>query len=153
MSRTPKWRSSCATRLLSLALASPVAFAAAVKPPWRMTCAKKWRSLRSWIVPGVVIVSVPETECRRSSVYKLMQGQNYMPLAAWGHLATMIILHGDFRLFGDNQVGGLFAIAARGRSDSGLALRHGAKVLRAGADLLARRTFGVDFDGCRALGR
>jgi hypothetical protein len=76
----------------------------------------------------------------------------------------MNILHGDFRLFGDNQVGNIatmvFAIATRGRSDSGPgdapAFRHGAKiksVLRAGADLLTRRIFGLDFDGCRTFGR
>src|SRR5271170_870470 len=72
MSRTPTWRSSCATRLLSLAFASPVAFAAAVKPPWRTTCAKKWRSFRSWIVPGAVIVSHPETECWQGFNYNLV---------------------------------------------------------------------------------
>jgi hypothetical protein len=73
----------------------------------------------------------------------------------------MNILHGDFRLFGDNQVGNIatmvFAIATRGRSDSGPgdapAFRHGAKILRAGADLLTRRIFGLDFDGCRTFGR
>jgi hypothetical protein len=76
----------------------------------------------------------------------------------------MNILHGDFRFFGDNQTGNLaatvFATATRARSDSGPGgtpvFRHGAKIkslLRAGADLLTRRVFGLDFDGCRALGR
>jgi hypothetical protein len=76
----------------------------------------------------------------------------------------MSILHGDFRLLGDNQVGSfaamVFAIATRARSDSGSGgspvFRHGPKIkflLRAGADLLARRLSGTDFDGCRTLGR
>ena len=56
----------------------------------------------------------------------------------------MSIVHGDFRLFGDNQVG------------SPATSRHGAKIrafLRTGADLLTSRVLGIDFDGCRALGR
>lgn len=56
----------------------------------------------------------------------------------------MSILHGDFRLFGDNELG------------NPAAFRHGPKIrafLRAGADLLISRVFGVDFDGCRVLGR
>jgi hypothetical protein len=74
----------------------------------------------------------------------------------------MSIPHGDFCFFGDNHVGALaamvFAIAARSRSDSGPggALISGTKVrsfLRAGADLLASHVFGLDLDGCRALGR
>jgi len=76
-----------------------------------------------------------------------------MPLEARGHLANMNILHGDFRLFGDNQVG-VFALPTHGRSDSGSA--GGAQIkafLHGGADLLTSRVFGIDFDGCRALGR
>ncbi len=97
------------------------------------------------MVPGVTIVSILETECRRSSVYKLMQLHIYMPLAARGHLATMDILHDDFGSFGDNV------------TSSTPAFRQGVKVealLRAGATIFwARRAFGIDFDGCRSLGR
>jgi hypothetical protein len=68
----------------------------------------------------------------------------------------MTILHSDFRFFGDNHLGDrmVFAIATRGRSDSGS--RGDARIkafLHAGADLLSRRVFGTDFDGCRTLGR
>ena len=87
-----------------------------------------------------------------------------MSLAVRGHLATMNILHGDFRFFGDNQVGNtaatVFAVATRGRSDSGPGgspvFRNGAKIrafLRTGADLLASRVVGIDLDSCRAFGR
>src|SRR5580698_9849635 len=114
------------------------------------------------MVPGELIVSVLETECRRSSVYKLMLEQNYMTPAARGHLATMNILHGDFRFFGDNVTSRtvaaiVSALATRDWSDSrpgaSASRQRVAKVLRAGADLLARRLFGIDFDGCRTLGR
>src|ERR1700726_2555535 len=47
MRRTPRSRSSWATRLLSFDLGSPVARDAAEKPPWRTTCAKYCRSFRS----------------------------------------------------------------------------------------------------------
>src|SRR5271168_329849 len=98
-----------------------------------MTCAKKWRSLRSWMVPGAFIVSAPETECRRSSAYKLMQLHIYMPPAARRHLANMNILHGDFRSFGDNVTSRTMAAivsapATRGRSRLGGALISRAKV-------------------------
>lgn len=86
-----------------------------------------------------------------------------MSLAVRGHLATMNILHGDFRFFGDNidspaAAAAVSALATRGWSDSRLggALVPDAKIkalLHAGADLLTTRAFGLDFDGCRALGR
>jgi hypothetical protein len=70
----------------------------------------------------------------------------------------MNILHGDFRFSGDNQVGDLaamvFAVATRGRSDSDSGGGASIKAfLHGGADLLTSRVFGIDFDGCRALGR
>src|SRR5580658_2718012 len=47
MRRTPRFRSSRATRLLSFDLGSPVAREAAEKPPCRTTCAKYCISFRS----------------------------------------------------------------------------------------------------------
>src|ERR1700731_3014255 len=47
MRRKPRSRSTCATRLLSFDLGSPVARDAAEKPPWRTTCTKYCRLFRS----------------------------------------------------------------------------------------------------------
>jgi len=70
----------------------------------------------------------------------------------------MNILHGNFSLLGDNQVGcpaaTVLAIATCDRSDSGSGgIRTVKSFLRMGADLLSRHAFGLDLDGCRALGR